>query len=39
MARQYDYNYRIPDIQVVDYDHDDKRSLLLHHYKGPSGRE
>ena len=39
MARQYDYNYRIPDIQVVDYDHDEKRSLLLHHYKGPNGRE
>jgi stage V sporulation protein R len=39
MARQYDYNYRIPDIQVVDYDHDEKRSLLLHHYKGPSQRE
>ena len=39
MARQYDYNYRIPDIQVRDFDHDDKRSLLLHMYRGNSGRE
>jgi len=39
LARQYDYNYRIPDIQVMDYDFDNNRTLLLHQYKGPSGRE
>ena len=39
LARQYDYNYRIPDIQVRDFDHDDKRTLLLHLHRGKSGRE
>ena len=39
LARQYDYNYRIPDIQVRDFDHDDKRTLLLHMYRGKIGRE